>query len=296
MTPGGEKIILRLPERQVAFPRRPLLMAIVNITDDSFSGDGSLDASLALARAREAVVAGADIIDVGAESARTNREPITEEEEWRRLQPFLAAWSSVWEGVQPRDAEQVFPPISSLNTWRPGVSRRAVPEGVELLNDMSGLVEPDHAVLCRETGCALLIMHTVGLPKQNHEHVRYGDVVEAVADFFADRLAWCAEWGLPEEAVILDPGLGFAKQPEDDLRILARLADLQKFRRPLLLPISRKGFIGQVLDLPVAAERDAGTVGALVAATRRGGQIFRVHDVDAAWQSLRALQGLGPFG
>lgn len=283
---------LRLPGRFIEFPRRPLLMAIVNITDDSFSGDGSLSVETALARVREAVQAGADMIDVGAESARTNREPISEDEETARLVPFLCRWRSVWEGLTPKDEEQIFPPVLSLNTWRPGVSRRAVSHGVELLNDMSGLGEPDHAELCRATGCALLIMHTVGLPKQKHEHVRYEDVVTAVGEFFADRLERCREWGLDAEAVVLDPGLGFAKPPEDDLRIIGRLAELQRFRRPILLPVSRKGFIGDVLDLPSAADRDAGTMGALVSATLRGGAIFRVHSVEAAWQSLRALSGL----
>jgi dihydropteroate synthase len=292
MSHPSDGFMLRLPERVIAFPRRPLLMGIVNITDDSFSGDGSLALEDAIARARALVAAGADVIDVGAESARTNRPPISEDEECARLTPFLRAWRAVWENVAPRDAGQVFPPVLSLNTWRPGVSRRTVPCGVELLNDMSGLGEADHAILCRETGCALLVMHTVGLPKQAHDHVRYGDVIGAVADFFADRLERCAAWGLPPEAVVLDPGLGFAKQPEDDLRILARLEEFQRFRRPLLLPISRKGFIGHVLDLPEAARRDAGTMGALVSATLRGGHLFRVHNVDAAWQTLRGLDGL----
>src|SRR5215207_7615893 len=117
---------LRARDRCVRFPRRPLIMGIVNINDDSLCGDGRLDSQWALEKARELVIPGADIVDVGGESARTNRVPITPEEELRRLLPVLERFDEVWRGIPPRDAEQIFPPLLSINTWRPEVAAVAL--------------------------------------------------------------------------------------------------------------------------------------------------------------------------
>lgn len=289
---GGGGAVLRLPAREIVFPRRPLLMGIVNINDDSFCGDGTLDAGEALAQAREMVEAGADMIDVGAESARTNREAISEGEEVRRLLPFLRRWKEVFEGVEPRDEKQVFPPVLSVNTWREGVMASVLPEGVELLNDMGGLPDAGAAKICAKAGCALLVMHTVGLPKQDHSHIGYGDVVGEVREFFREKLRLVCEAGLEIERVVLDPGIGFAKGPCDDLRLLGELEKLGEFGRPLLLPVSRKSVIRSVLGGLEPKERDAGTVACIVAGALGGGGIFRVHNVGAAWATLKVLDGI----
>jgi dihydropteroate synthase len=268
-------------------------MGILNINDDSFSGDGTLDVSEAVRRAQEIVGQGGDIVDVGAESARTNRPPISEEEEIRRLRSFLEEWERVVASVRPRDEQQVFPPVLSVNTWRTPVVAAALEMGAELVNDMGGLEDTTNALLCAQHGAALLVMHTVGLPKQPHDHVRYDDVVGRVEDFFEDRLAAAQACGLPREKIILDPGLGFAKQPADDLRLCAAVGRLGKFRRPLLLPLSRKGFLGAVVNEPDAAKRDAATVGAIVSTCMDAPVILRVHNVDACWQAVRIT---GVFG
>lgn len=291
--PDSPPTLLSLPERIIPFPRRPLLMGILNINDDSFSGDGTLELNCSVGRAREIVGQGGDIVDVGAESARTNRAPISEQEEIHRLRPFFEKWPTMFADLQPRDEEQVFPPVLSINTWRPAVVKAALEMGAELINDMSGLVEPTNALLCKKHGAALLVMHTVGLPKQAHDHVRYDDVVARVEEFFVHRLAVAASCGLEVEKIILDPGLGFAKQPSDDLRLCAVIERLAKLGRPLLLPLSRKGFLGEVVNEPDASKRDAATIGAVVTAGYHPAAILRVHNVDACWQTLRILSALG---
>jgi dihydropteroate synthase len=283
---------LRLPQRTLRVPDasgKPWIMGIVNITDDSFSGDGTLDPDAALARASELVALGADFLDVGAESARTNRPPISEKEETERFLPFLAGWQAMIATTKPRSDSQVFPPVLSVNTWRSGVIKNILPANVELVNDMGGLAEPTNAELCAESNAALLIMHTVGLPKQDHSHVRYENLLDEVREFFLSRIHTATAAGLDRRSIILDPGLGFAKQPEDDFQILAGLQNFRDLDRPLLLPISRKGFLGAELDLPVPSDRDAATVGAFVNGWMNGAHLFRVHNVDAIWLARETL-------
>ncbi len=285
-------MILRARGRLVTFPRRPLVMGILNLNDDSFSGDGSLDLDWALARARELVGEGADAIDVGAESARTNRAAISPDEEIARLRPFLARFAEITANARPADAGQIFPPLLSVNTWRPGVARAALAIAGDLLNDMGGLPCADNATTCAETGAALLIMHTVGEPKVPHTHVGWRDVVEEMRDFFLRKMGRAEAAGVSREAMVLDPGIDFAKQRDDNLRIYRELGRLADLGRPILLPVSRKSVIGEVLGRPEPRDRDAGTMACLVAGLRRGAGIFRVHDVRAAYQAIRMVRAV----
>jgi len=279
--------------RRIVFPRRPLIMGILNINDDSFSGDGRLDAGWALERAAAMVAEGADMVDVGGESARTNREAVPEEEEWKRIAPFLEGFSSAVSDVSPRDGEQVWPPVLSVNTWRTSVAEEALRAGCDLLNDMSSLPDDAHARLCADHGAALLIMHSKGQPKIPHTHVEYGDVMSELEAFFDSRLALAQSAGLSRDAILLDPGIDFAKQTADNLRIFRELRRLHHFGRPILLPVSRKGTIGRVLGIEDPAGRDAGTVACIVAGALRGASVFRVHNVGAAWHALRTLEVVG---
>ena len=271
-------------------------MGILNINDDSFSGDGRLDPEWALERARAMVRAGADVVDVGGESARTNRAAVPEEEELRRVLPFLERFGSPGVGLEPRDAEQVFPPLVSLNTWRPKVVEGCLGAGFDLLNDMGALPGDTNARLCARIGAALLIMHSRGEPKVCHRHVAYPDVMEELGRFFSEKTAMALAAGVPRESLLLDPGLDFAKQREDNLRLMRELAEITAGPFPVLLPVSRKGVVGEVLGIPDAAERDAGSLACLVAGARRGAAVFRVHNVDAAWLALRALEAMEPPG
>jgi dihydropteroate synthase len=284
---------LHLPERSIDFPRRPLVMGIVNVNDDSLSGDGTLDIAQAVALARRQACAGADVIDIGAESARTNRAALPVDEEIHRFKGFLDAWHEVCEGIKPRDAMQVWPPVLSANTWRSDVVEAVLQTGkVELLNDMSALPEDRNARLCAEHGAALLIMHSVGEPKIPQLHKKWPDVMGAMLEFFEEKLAMAVAAGLPEDAAIIDPGIDFAKQRDDNLTVFRDLGRLQCFNRPVLVPVSRKTVIGEVLGITEPRDRDAGTIACIAAAVTRGAHIFRVHDVDAAWQSIKVLHGL----
>lgn len=285
-------MIWKLPHREVRFPRRPLVMGIVNVNDDSFSGDGTLDVDEALALARRQAEQGADIIDVGAESARTNREAVAVAEEVRRFSEFLRRWPAVAAEAMPRDGDQVWPPVVSANTWRPEVVEAVLPLGVELVNDMGGLPDDRNVRLCATTGASLLIMHTVGEPKVPQTHRQWPDVMDAIERFFAAKILMAEKAGLATERLVLDPGIDFAKQRDDNLTVYRELERLQKFGRPVLVPVSRKTVIGETLDLPEPTDRDAGTAACISAAVRRGAQIVRVHDVEAAWQVVKVLGAL----
>ena len=271
-------MILRARHHVFSFPRRPLVMGIVNLSADSFSGDGLSDCGAALGHAQQLLADGADLIDVGAESARTNRGPISAAEEAERLCAFVRGWREAGGGA----------PLS-LNTWRPEVAEAVLPEGGDLLNDIGGLPDGRNAAICARHGAALLVMHSVGVPKVPHTHVSYGDVLGAVEAFFEEKLALCAQTGLEPERILLDPGIDFAKQRDDNLRIYARLERLHRFGRPLLLPVSRKTVIGEVLGIAEPAARDAGTVACIVQGMLRGAHVFRVHNVRAAVATVRTI-------
>jgi dihydropteroate synthase len=282
-------MILTARGRTVAFPRRPLVMGILNINDDSFSGDGSLKIEHAIETAHRQVAAGADIIDVGGESARTNRSEISEKEESARINPFLTRFQECYKGVDPVDELQLFPPLLSINTWRPGVAEHALRVRGNLLNDISALPSEENARIAAQHNAGLLIMHSVGLPKQRHTHVQYANIIRKLEDFFEAKIKLATGCGVAPESIILDPGIDFAKQRTDNLRIFRELDKLQKFERPILLPVSRKTVIGEVLGITDPTARDAGTIACVVAGTLRGASIFRVHNVHAVVQALRVV-------
>lgn len=263
--------------KTITFPRRPLIMGIVNLSIDSFSGDGLATVDAALARAHELISDGAEIIDVGAESARTNRAAISEQEEATPLLEFTQRFN-----------EQA---LLSINTWRPAVARAVLKSGGHLLNDIGGLPTDENARICAETGAALLIMHTVGQPKVPHTHIGYDDVMADLDAFFTAKIALAESAGLSRDAVVIDPGIDFAKQRDDNLRIYRELGKLDRFERPILLPVSRKTVLGDVLGLP-AAERDAGTIASIVSGQLRGAHLFRVHNVRAAAQAVRVIDAV----
>jgi dihydropteroate synthase len=282
-------MILSLRGRAITFPRRPLVMGIVNITDDSFSGDGSLQIERAIETAQRHIMAGADIIDIGGESARTNRAEVSAEVELARILPFLSRFRECHQGQEPIDKSQLFPPLLSINTWRPGVAEAALRAGGHLLNDISALPTDENARVAAKYGTGLLIMHSVGLPKQRHTYVQYGDVLRTIESFFDQKIGQAMAAGVAREAIVLDPGIDFAKQKMDNLLIYRELKSFNRFNRPILLPVSRKTVIGEVLGIANPADRDAGTIACVVAGTLRGASIFRVHNVRAVVQALRVI-------
>jgi dihydropteroate synthase len=285
-------VIWKLPARDIVFPRRPLVMGIVNVNDDSFSGDGTLEIDAAVELAKRQIGEGADIIDVGAESARTNRAAIPVEEEIRRFRGFLDRWPELIAASQPKDEEQLWPPVLSANTWRSKIVEAVLPHQVELINDMGALPDDRNARLCAAAGASLLIMHSMGEPKVPHFHQQWEDVMGSMEAFFEKKIEVALEAGLAIESLVLDPGLDFAKQRDDNLTVLRDLGLLHRFGRPLLVPVSRKTVIGDVLGIPEPKDRDAGTVACISAALRRGAHMLRVHDVRAAWQAVKMLDAI----
>jgi dihydropteroate synthase len=287
------RVLWKLRERTITFPRRPLLMGIVNVNDDSFCGDGTLDCREALGRAHACVDAGADVVDVGAESARTNRAPITVDEEIRRIGGVLGGWNDMWKRAIPRDPEQIWPPVLSVNTWRPEVVEFALGfPCVELVNDMGTLPDATNARLCAAVGASLLIMHGAGQPKIAQVDRMWDDVVVDMELFFREKIGLARSAGLDPERIILDPGIDFAKQRDDNLAVYRNLDRFRAFGRPLMVPVSRKTVIGRVLGITNPLERDAGTMACIAMSMRSGAEIFRVHDVDAAWSAVKVLWSL----
>ena len=241
--------------------RRTYVMGIINLTPDSFSGDGlGSDVSAAVEQALRFEAEGADFIDVGAESTRPGHESITAEEELERLMPALEAIVS-----------RVNLPIS-VDTGKAVVARNAVAAGAAIINDQWGLKsEPEVAVAAAQTGAGLILMH-------NQKGRHYDDLIPDVASSLSASAKTALDAGVPKGNIILDPGSGFGKTPDHNLEVLNRLREFTSLGYPLMLGTSRKSTIGMVLDLPVD-ERVEGTAATVALAAAGGVDIVRVHDV-----------------
>jgi dihydropteroate synthase len=256
------------------------LMGVVNVTPDSFSDGGLfLDAQAAIAHARELVGEGAEIVDVGGESTRPGAEPVSGEEELRRVLPVV-------EGILAGDRTPTRPQIS-IDTSKASVARACIAAGATLVNDVSALRgDPEMAALVAESGAECCLMHMLGEPRTMQADPRYDDVVDDVRSFLEERMAYAVDAGVREERIMLDPGIGFGKTLAHNLALLRRLDELASLGRPLVVGTSRKSFIGRILadaagqTEPVAAtERLPGTIATNVLAYERGASVFRVHDV-----------------
>jgi dihydropteroate synthase len=248
----------------------PLIMGVVNASPDSFSDGGrhaGLDAQLALAH--ELHGAGAQIIDVGGESASTGRPPVDAEEEIELVAPLIERVASELDA------------IVSVDTYKPAVARAAIAAGARIVNDVSGLRDPELATVCAGHGAGLVLMHTRAAPRERlQDPDLYGDIVGEVLAFLAERIELALAAGMRREQLVLDPGPDFAKTPAQTIQLLRGLERLHELGRPLLLAISRKDFIG-ALTSRSPRDRLAGTLAALGYGLDRGAHIFRVHDVAA---------------
>ena len=276
-------LTLRAGDGSVELGRRPWLMGIVNASPDSFSDSGlHRDRDSQLRLAAELHGAGADIIDVGGESATTGRPPVDAAEEIELVAPLIERIAAELDV------------LVSADTYKPAVARAAIAAGARIVNDVSGLRDPELADVCAESGAALVVMHTRAAPRERlQDPDLYADVTEEVLAFLRERLALARSRGVAEEQLILDPGPDFAKTPAQTIELLANVSRLHELGRPLLMAISRKDFIGALTTRP-PRERLAGTLAALAHGVDHGAHIFRVHDVAAASEFLavrRALAG-----
>jgi len=259
----------------VRFPR-PAVMAVVNVTPDSFSDGGvNLDPHHAVASALRALDEGAAIVDVGGESTRPGSAWISADEELRRVVPVL-------EGLAGR-------PLS-IDTAKAEVARCGLELGAVMVNDVTALRgDPELAGVVADAGAYLCLMHMQGEPRTMQVNPRYDDVVSEVASFLEDRLVAAVAAGIPEERICLDPGIGFGKTPDQNLELVRRLDAIVALGRPVLVGLSRKSTVGKALgDSGAQVGSDAASVGAAVAAFDRGASIFRVHDVRPHVEALAA--------
>jgi len=258
-----------LSDRILTMDRRPLVMGIVNVTPDSFSDGGEhATAESAIAHGLQLVRDGADLLDIGGESTRPGAEPVPLEEELRRVVPVV-------EGL----AARITVPLS-VDTSKAEVARRCLAAGARIINDVTALAgDPDMPAVVRQHACGVILMHMQGTPQTMQHAPQYEDVVSEIGHFFEERLKTARAGGIPDESIVLDPGIGFGKKGKHNLEILARLAEFQRLGRPLCLGVSRKAFIGQILQRPVD-QRLAGSLAALLfAQSQNAVQIVRVHDV-----------------
>jgi dihydropteroate synthase len=255
---------------------RPIIVGIANITPDSFSDGGRLeDVDVAVAHVLQMVSEGADLIDVGGESTRPGAAPVDVDEQIRRVVPVIE-----------RLAGEIDVPLSIDTTRRP-VAEAALNAGAAMLNDVSaGLDDPGMLDLAAERGVPIILMHRHGTSASMQEAPRYADVVDEVCTFLVQRRDRAVEQhGVDPARIVLDPGIGFGKTTEHNLRILTNLQAFVELGCPVMLGTSRKRFLGEISDLGDPADRVAGTVATTVMGVMAGVQMFRVHDVAANRQA-----------
>ena len=268
---------------------RPLIMAVINATPDSFSDAGKYATIEArMERTQEVLRQGADILDIGGQSAITGVPEISEDEEIERITPVIE-----WVATKT-DA------IMSIDTYRPRVAAAALEAGAHIINDISGLLHPELANVVAKYGAGYILMHNRGRPKVRLTDANlYDDVVADVLEFMNDRFAMLQSAGVKREQVIVDPGPDFAKTPAQTVEVLQSIAQLLDYGRPVLFPVSRKDFIGAITGRP-PRERLAGTLAAIahtLTKTRAG--IYRVHDIEEVrnfldvWDVLQGHTELG---
>jgi dihydropteroate synthase len=272
---------LRARDRTLQLGEWPCLMGIVNASPDSFSDGGlyaSLDARVELAR--ELVGAGAEILDVGGESASTGRAPLAANDEIELVVPLI------------RRIVEELGALVSVDTYKPAVARAAIAAGAAIINDVSGLRDPALADICAQTGAALVIMHTRAAPRERRQDPDlYTDVTGDVLAFLRERVALAISRGVVPEQLLLDPGPDFAKTPAQTIELLANIGRLHELGRPLLMAISRKDFIGALTERS-PRERLPGTLAALAHGVEQGAHVFRLHDIAAAADYLAVRAAL----
>ena len=242
-------------------------MGVLNLTPDSFSGDGIYEApAKAVSHAIRMMEQGASIVDVGGESSRPRSEPVSAKEELRRVAPVV-------KGLVERDV-----PIS-VDTYKPEVAREVLELGADMINDITGLGNPKLAELIAQYKAGVVIMHMKGTPRTMMDNAIYErGVIEEVKGFLSSRIAMAKESGIEPERIIVDPGIGFGKKVNHSLQIIRNLSAFKDLMEPIMIGPSRKSFIGKILDLPVS-RRLEGTLAAVVSSIINGADIVRVHDV-----------------
>lgn len=269
----------------------PLLMGVLNVTPDSFSDGGAHVApDAAIARGRQLVALGAGVVDVGGESTRPGADPVPADVEIRRVGPVIEALSS--EGI-----------VVSIDTMKPQVAAAAVTAGASIINDVTGMTDPDMRRVAAATGAGVVVMHMQGSPRTMQLDPRYDDVVSDVGRYLAAQTELCVSEGIGHDAICVDPGIGFGKTVQHNLELIDRLDSLVALGFPVMLGASRKSFLGRVLDIAEPERRDLATAVTTALAVERGVRVFRVHDpassreaAQLAWAILESRSPRHPPG
>ncbi|MCL1124717.1 dihydropteroate synthase [Shewanella surugensis] len=256
----------------------PLVMGIVNVTPDSFSDGGAYSQfDNACQQADKLITEGASIIDIGGESTRPGADVVSAQEELARVIPLIEYISRKYKSVW-----------ISIDTSKPEVMERAVAAGADLINDVRGLQAPNALEMAASLQIPVCLMHMQGEPKNMQASPQYQDVIQAVKDFFQQRIQACIEAGIKREHIILDPGFGFGKSLGHNFELLGRLSEFNVFQLPLLIGLSRKSMFGHLLDRDVSQRLPASLAGNILA-VQAGAHILRVHDVLETQDVLKVL-------
>lgn len=258
-----------------------LIMGVLNITSDSFSDGGQfIDVESAVAHARQLIEEGATIIDIGGESTRPGAEPVPEAEELRRVLPVIERLAG--------DERCVL----SIDTMKPAVARAAVEAGAEIINDVTGLRDTAMREVVRDTGAGAIAMHMQGTPRDMQRAPHYDDVVAEISNFFRQTFSACLACGIDPMRLAFDPGIGFGKTVEHNLALLRNLDAMRVERRPLVLGVSRKSFLGKITGSDALADRAWPTVALTSYGRSRGANIFRVHEARPNVEALRMTEAI----
>lgn len=251
------------------FSKKTYIMGVLNVTPDSFSDGGLyLDKEIALEHALKLIEDGADIIDIGGESSRPGSLPVSTQEEIRRTIPVISEL-----------AKRIKTPIS-IDTYKAEVARQALDAGASIVNDISGLrFDPKMAAVIAENNVPVILMHIKGSPNNMQSSPSYEALIPEIIDYLRGSIQICRQAGIPEQNIIIDPGIGFGKTIEHNLEIIANLKEFSLLGRPIAIGVSRKAFIGKILgDLP-SSHRLEGTASAVAISVCNGANVVRVHDV-----------------
>lgn len=258
----------------------PQVMGILNTTPDSFSDGGSYtQLESALAQVERMIVDGASIIDIGGESTRPGAEDVSEEDELARVIPVLIA------------IKQRFDVLVSIDTSKAAVMNAAIAAGADMINDVAALQNQGCLAAVAQSDVPVCLMHMQGLPRTMQNNPSYDHVINDIVAFFQQRIEACVSAGIARERIILDPGFGFGKTLEQNFHLLANLSKFSQLKLPLLIGISRKSMIGNLLNRDVK-QRLAGSLSAAIIAAQQGANIIRVHDVEATVDALTVLQAV----
>jgi dihydropteroate synthase len=278
-------MIWRARDRSLTFERQALLMAVLNVTPDSFSDGGAFfEPESAVRQARRLITEGATIIDVGGESTRPGSDPVPLEEELRRVIPVI------------RRLRREFPEVVlSIDTYKAETARQAIEAGADIVNDITALCgDSQMAQIVKETGAGLVLMHMQGSPKTMQVAPYYQDVVAEVTSFLAERRAFACSCGVQFDRIALDPGFGFGKRDQDNVRLIQRLDTIVALGSPTVVGISRKSTLARLSGEPQLpfSERLWPTVAATCILRLGGAQVLRVHDVKANLEALRMTEAI----